>query len=377
MQPKRTMMGHNTKFDIPKEMGAWVLGDPDNIQIKKKPVPEPKEDEVLLKIDAVAICATDLEIIAHGKPAQIEGQAPFNKNYTPGHEAMGRVVKLGSAVDNFKIGDRVAVEIHAGCSRCEMCVKGWYTACLNYGFASKGHKANGFTTDGAFAEYMTNRTRTLVKVPDDMSDEEATLAVTAGTSMYTLDVMGGLFAGQTMVITGPGPIGLCAVGVASALGAEVILTGTRDNRLETGKKLGASHVINVTKENAVEKVRRLTDGIGAHYVLECSGAANAINDAGLMIRRGGKIGLAAFPSKSVEVDIANLVRNNAYIYATRGEGKSACHRAMALMAKKRFDAKLIHTHTFAMKDLQIGLKYTRERIEDAIKVVVRNDEKLI
>ena len=377
MQPKRTMMGHNTKFDIPKEMGAWVLGDPDNIQIKKKPVPEPKEDEVLLKIDAVAICATDLEIIAHGKPAQIEGQAPFNKNYTPGHEAMGRVVKLGSAVDNFKIGDRVAVEIHAGYSRCEMCVKGWYTACLNYGFASKGHKANGFTTDGAFAEYMTNRTRTLVKVPDDMSDEEATLAVTAGTSMYTLDVMGGLFAGQTMVITGPGPIGLCAVGVASALGAEVILTGTRDNRLETGKKLGASHVINVTKENAVEKVRRLTDGIGAHYVLECSGAANAINDAGLMIRRGGKIGLAAFPSKPVEVDIANLVRNNAYIYATRGEGKSACHRAMALMAKKRFDAKLIHTHTFAMKDLQIGLKYTRERIEDAIKVVVRNDEKLI
>lgn len=377
MQPKRTMMGHNTKFDIPKEMGAWVLGDPDNIQIKKKPVPEPKEDEVLLKIDAVAICATDLEIIAHGKPAQIEGQMPFNKNYTPGHEAMGRVVKLGSEVDNFKIGDRVAVEIHAGCSRCEMCVKGWYTACLNYGYASKGHKANGFTTDGAFAEYMTNRTRTLVKVPDDMSDEEATLAVTAGTSMYTLDVMGGLFAGQTMVITGPGPIGLCAVGVASALGAEVILTGTRDNRLETGKKLGASHVINVTKENAVEKVKRLTDGIGAHYVLECSGAANAINDAGLMIRRGGKIGLAAFPSKPVEVDIANLVRNNAYIYATRGEGKSACHRAMALMAKKRFDAKLIHTHTFAMKDLQIGLKYTRERIEDAIKVVVRNDERLI
>jgi 2-desacetyl-2-hydroxyethyl bacteriochlorophyllide A dehydrogenase len=377
MQPKRTMMGHNTKFDIPKEMGAWVLSDPNNIQIKKKPVPEPKEDEVLLKIDAVAICATDLEIIAHGKPAQIEGQMPFNKNYTPGHEAMGRVVKLGSAVDNFKIGDRVAVEIHAGCSRCEMCVKGWYTACLNYGFASKGHKANGFTTDGAFAEYMTNRTRTLVKVPDDMSDEEATLAVTAGTSMYTLDVMGGLFAGQTMVITGPGPIGLCAVGVASALGAEVILTGTRDNRLETGKKLGASHVINVTKENAVEKVRRLTDGIGAHYVLECSGAANAINDAALMIRRGGKIGLAAFPSKPVEVDIANLVRNNAYIYATRGEGKSACHRAMALMAQKRFDAKLIHTHTFAMKDLQTGLKYTKDRIEDAIKVVVRNDQRLI
>ena len=78
MQPKNdsTMMGHN-QLDVPKEMGAWVLNDPDHIEIKKKPVPEPKDDEVLLKIDAVAICATDLEIISHGKPAQIEGQAPL------------------------------------------------------------------------------------------------------------------------------------------------------------------------------------------------------------------------------------------------------------------------------------------------------------
>ena len=376
MQRENDMMGHNQKFEIPKEMGAWVLNDPNNITIKKKPVPEPKEGECLLKIDAVAICATDLEIMSHGLPAMINGELPFNKDFTFGHEAMGTVVKLGEGVHEFKPGDRVCVEIHAGCSRCEMCRKGWYTSCLNYSYTDRGHKANGFTTDGAFAEYMTNRTQTLVKVPDGMSDEEATLCVTAGTSMYTLDVMGGLYAGQTIVITGPGPIGLCAVGVANALGAEVILTGTRDNRLDIGKKLGAAHVINVRNEDAVKKVKELTGGIGAHYVLECSGAENAINDASSMIRRGGKIGLAAFPSKPVTVDIANLVRNNAYIFATRGEGKSACHRAMALMEQKRFDAKLIHTHTFAMKELETGLKYTKERIEDAIKVVVRNDHKL-
>ena len=99
--------------------------------------------------------------------------------------------------------------------------------------------------------------------------------------------------------------------------------------------------------------------------------ANAINDASAMIRRGGKIGLAAFPSKPVEVDIENLVRNNAYIYATRGEGKSACHRAMALMAQKRFDAKLIHTHTFKLDDLPTALKYAKERIDNALKVVVK------
>ena len=333
-------------------MKAVTLGS-DGVEIKELAEPKPSQSQVLVKVKSCGLNRSDL--------LETQGQSfghTGGDTKIIGGEFAGEVVELGEGVTEFKLGDRVSVEIHAGCGRCEMCRKGWYTSCLNYGFASKGHKANGFTTDGAFAEYMTNRTQTLVHVPDEMSDEEATLAVTAGTSMYTLDVMGGLFAGQTMVVTGPGPIGLCAVGVASALGAEVVLTGTRDNRLEIGKKLGASHVVNVKKQNPVDFVKELTEGIGAHYVLECSGAANAINDASAMIRRGGKIGLAAFPSKPVEVDIANLVRNNAYIYATRGEGKSACHRAMALMAQKRFDAKLIHTHTFPMKDLQTGLKYT-------------------
>ena len=104
-----SMMGHNQKFEIPKEMGAWVLNDPNNITIKKKPVPEPKEGEVLLKIDAVAICATDLEIMSHGLPAMINGELPFNKDFTFGHEAMGTVVKLGEGVHEFKPGDRVCV----------------------------------------------------------------------------------------------------------------------------------------------------------------------------------------------------------------------------------------------------------------------------
>ena len=97
---------------------------------------------------------------------------------------------------------------------------------MNFGDRNKGHRANGFTTDGGFAEYTVNNINTMVHVPDDMSDEEATLVVTAGTAMYGLDVMGGLIAGQTVVVMGPGPIGLMGVGVAKALGAQpVILTG--------------------------------------------------------------------------------------------------------------------------------------------------------
>lgn len=364
---------------VPPTMKAWVLGNPDELKLIDKPVPQPAAAEVLVRIDAIAVCATDLEVIHSGPPALIQGGDPFNKNFTPGHEYMGTVVKLGPGVDEFEVGDRVAVEIHAGCGRCERCREGMYTACTNYGMnygdRNKGHRANGFTTDGGFAEYAVNNINTMVHVPDDMSDEEATLVVTAGTAMYGLDVMGGLIAGQTVVVMGPGPIGLMGVGVAKALGAQpVILTGTRDNRLAIGSKLGADHVINVRNEDAVEAVQRITRGKGAHYVLECSGAPNAVNEAARMLNRGGRICLAAFPHEPALVDVAYLVRNNIYVFGIRGEGKSATHRAAAFMAQKRFDAKLIHTHTFPLGEVPTAIRYARERIDDAIKVVVKVHE---
>jgi L-iditol 2-dehydrogenase len=361
---------------IPATMKAWVLADPDQLKLVDKPVPVPRRAEVLVRIDAVAICATDLEIIHYGSPALIEGGLPFNKNFTPGHEYMGTVAALGPGVDEYTIGQRVTVEIHAGCGQCKRCREGMYTAChnygLNYGDVDKGHRANGFTTDGGFCEYQVNNINTLVAIPDTMSDEEATLVVTAGTAMYGLTELGGLVAGESVAVLGPGPIGLLGVAVAKALGASpVILTGTRDNRLQIGRELGADHVVNVRKENAVEAMRRITGGKGVDYVLECSGAADAVNEAGRMVNRGGRICLAAFPHEQVPVDVAHLVRNNIYLYGIRGEGKSATHRAEAFMSQKRFDARRIHTHTFALQDLPTAIRYARERIDDAIKVVVK------
>jgi len=361
---------------VPKTMKAWVLEDPEKLRLTEKPVPQPGPAEVLVRIDAVSICGTDVEIITHGLPAIVQGGAPFNKNFTPGHEYMGTIVKLGEGVDEYRIGDRVAVEIHAGCGRCERCRQGMYTSCLNYGLNyeghNKGHRANGFTTDGGFAQYAVNHINTLVHVSDAMSDEEATLIVTAGTAMYGLDVLGGLIAGESLVVTGPGPIGLMGVAVGKALGAEpVILTGTRDSRLNLGLKLGADHVVNIRKENAVEAVKRITGGRGVNYVLECSGAADALNEAMDMTQRGGRICLAAFPGEPALVDLAKIVRNNIYLYGIRGEGKSATHRAAAMMNQKKFNAKLMHTHTFPLEEVPTAFKYVRERIEDAIKVVVK------
>jgi L-iditol 2-dehydrogenase len=364
-------------FPIPDTMKAWVLDDPGELRLTEKPVPVPKKAEVLVRIDAVAICATDIENIWNGPPAMIEGGLPFNKNWTPGHEYMGTVVALGPGVDEYRVGQRVTVEIHAGCGQCKRCREGMYTSChnygLNYGDVDKGHRANGFTTDGGFCEYQVNNINTLVGIPDDMTDEEATLVVTAGTAMYGLTELGGLVAGESVVVTGPGPIGLLGVAVAKALGAQpVILTGTRDNRLEIGRELGADHVVNVRKEkDVVEAVKRRNGGRGVDYVLECSAAAGALNDAIHMVNRGGKVCLAAFPHGEVPVDVAHIVRNNIYVYGIRGEGKSATHRAEAFMTQKRFDATRIHTHTFALEDLPTAIRYAKDRVEDAIKVVVK------
>jgi L-iditol 2-dehydrogenase len=373
--PAGVKTDHNI-VPVSDNMRAWVLGDPEQLIFTEKPVPVPKRAEVLVRIDAVAICATDLDVIKSGPPAMIQGGLPFNKNWTPGHEYMGTVAALGPGVDEFKIGDRITVEIHAGCGQCKRCRMGMYTSCLNYGLnygeVDKGHRANGFTTDGGFAEFAVNNINTMIKIAGTMTDEEATLVVTAGTSMYGLTELGGLVAGESVVVTGPGPIGLLGVAVAKALGASpVILTGTRDARLETGRKLGADHVVNVTRENAVDAVRRLNGGKGVDYVIECSGAIDAVNEAARMCNRGGKICLAAFPHDPAMVDIGHIVRNNIYLYGIRGEGRSATHRAEAFMRDKRFDATLIHTHTFILEDLPEAIRYARDRVEDAIKVVVK------
>lgn len=364
-------------YSLPKEMKAWVLKSPNELELKTKAIPTPSYSEVLVKIDAVAICATDLDVISYGPPALIEGEKPFNKEFTPGHEYMGTVVALGPSVDEFQIGDRVTVEIHSGCGQCKRCRMGMYTSChnygLNYGKKNKGHRANGFTSDGGFKQYAINHINTLIKVPDDMTDEEATLVVTAGTTMYGLTELGGLVAGESLVVIGPGPIGLLGVAVAKALGADpVILIGTRNDRLEIGKKLGADFVLNVKEENdIVNSVKSLVGDLGVDYVVECAGTEKALDDAIMMTNRGGKICLAAFPHDPIKVNIPHMVINNIYMYGIRGEGKSATHRAMAFMKQKRFNAKLVHTHTFKMNELPTALKYAKERIDGAIKVVIK------
>ena len=207
-----------------------------------------------------------------------------------------------------------------------------------------------------------------------MTDEEATLVVTAGTAMYGLDVLGGLIAGEGVVVTGPGPIGL--LGVACRQGA----------RRRPGDPHRYARYAARARQEARRRSRRSTPaartrsprsgaspaGKGVALRGRMLRRAEALNEAAQMVNRGGRICLAAFPQDPVPVDLAYLVRNNIYVFGIRGEGQSATHRAMALMKQKRFDARLIHTHTFPLDELPTALKYAREQIEDAIKVVVKS-----
>ena len=353
-------------MDIPEKMKAAVLFDYNDVRLVERDVPSPGEAEVLVKIEACGVCAGDIKMITKGMPKQ-----PPMGEFIIGHEYAGTIVSLGDTVDEFDVGDRVTVEVHKGCGRCKNCLMGKYTVCLNYGNSAKGHRANGFTTNGGFAEYAANHVNTLSKLPDHISMDEATTITTAGTSLYGIDRAGGYIPGDTIAVLGPGSIGLMAVQCCKALGAgKVILTGTRDNRLELGKKLGADVVVNVKNGDAVGKVKELTDGLGADIVLVASGQEASLQQALEMTRKGGDITVLAHFDEPVMTDIGLAVKNGINIYTVRGEGRLSVHRALSLMEEGKLDGNALITHTFPLEEINEALTTFVERRHDALKVVV-------
>jgi len=343
-------------------MKAVVLHGADDMRVEAWPRPEPGLGEALLKIEVASICGTDVKVLHRTLQGQPAGQ------FVMGHEYAGTVAALGPGVDEFRVGDRVAVEVHKGCERCENCIKGWYTSCLNYGDVSKGHRAKGLTCDGGFAEYAVNHINTLYRLPENLTFEQACMVTTAASPLWAIDLMGGYVAGETVLVQGPGPIGqLC-----KALGAaRVILAGTRESRLAIGKRLGADFTINVRNESLAERVREITGGHGADSVLECAGGPTSMQEALENVKRGGRIGVVAWYSGPVQVDMNLAVRSNVRIYAARGEGGMNCGRSLALMSAGKILADPIITHHFRLDQINDAFRTYTERTDNALKVVIR------
>jgi L-iditol 2-dehydrogenase len=354
-------------MSIPRTMRAAVLyGEGDMRLVDDYPVPAPGPDEVLIKVAACAICGTDPKILAHGWP----NHPPYGK-FIFGHEYTGTVAALGSGVTQLAVGDPVAVEPHKGCGVCANCRDGWYTTCLNYGQADKGHRHYGFSTNGGYAEYACNHINSVYKVPAGMPLDQATLITTAATSLYGIRRIGGIQTGETVVVSGPGPIGLMAVTMARLLGAgTIILTGTRPERLALGRGLGADVLLNTREENVVERVFDLTDGVGASAVLECAGTPQAVADAVEMAKKNGRVALIAMYKEPAPLNVNKIVQWNITVAGSKAEGERSLAQALALLGRGGVNLSPLITHRFSLGDIHVAFETAEKRLGGAVKVVV-------
>ena len=354
-------------MDIPKTMKAAVLFDLGDLRITEVPVPVLAPGEALIKVNSVAICGSDPAIIAKGWKGY-----PKLGEFIPGHEFTGVVAAIAPDVFEFSVGDRVAVEPHKGCGRCDNCLRGFYTTCLNYGNYELGHRHYGFSTNGAYADFAACHVNTLHKLPDSISFEEGALLTGVGTVMYGYERIGWVGAGETVVVTGPGAIGLISAHVAKILGAgRVILTGTREERLAVGRELGVDITINVREENLVDAIMDLTNGVGADMVVECTGQSAPAAEVLDFIRKNGRISYNGIYHDPVTLQLDKIVQWNLLITGPKAEGRLNLARAIPLMADGRMNLKPLITHTFSLDEINTAFDTFTGRVGGAIKVIVQ------
>ncbi len=356
---------------LPETMKALVLMGPDHLEMKMVPVPAPGPQDVLIRVESCAVCSTDVALIHEPFP----GQPPYGVHIT-GHEYSGVVVALGETVDEFKVGDRVAVEAHLGCGRCPNCRVGDYTSCLNYGNTRKGHRANGFTTPGGNAEYVINHINTVYKIPDHVSFDVASLVTNLGCALYGYECLGGYVAGKNILVIGPGPLGMAAVAAGRALGANrVFLSGTRASRLVVGKELGADRLIATAEEDPYKVVMDETDGIGVDFAIEVSGTQSGLDLSIKALKRNGKMLLLGIPHHPVPIDFKDMSLNDKDIIAIRGEGRANVGRAVSLLSNGKVNLAPLVTHTFPISRFEEAYRTFNERLDGAMKVIIKPQEK--
>ncbi len=346
------------------KMKALVIYKPNDLRVEEVDIPKIRDDEVLVKVEAVGICGSDIEIKNGTYPDYIA--YPI----IPGHETAGTIIEIGKNVLGFKIGDRVAIEPHAGCGQCRNCKIGYYSYCVNYG--KPGHRALGFTVNGGFAEYVAAPARNLHKLPGNLSFEEGAMAVSAGTSMFGLMEIG-IEAGEFVVVVGPGPIGLTALALAKALGAgTTVMVGTRWSRLNIAKELGADVLVNIREgQDPIRVVLELTEGLGADLVINTTPSPESVDQSVKMLRRGGRLLMLGITWEPTPLVLGEIVIKGITIKGTRGEARNALERVISLASSGKVDLKRIITHTFPLNDVIHAFRVFEERIGDPIKVIVK------
>jgi Threonine dehydrogenase and related Zn-dependent dehydrogenases len=282
-------------------MAEWMKGilkekpEPGAVWRENLPIPEVKDNELLVKVKATAICGTDLHIYPWNAWAQKRLTLPM----VFGHEFSGEVVQVGMMVKNFKIGDRVAGETHIPCNTCYQCQTGNQHNCNDM-------KIIGVHAAGCFAEYISIPVECAWKLDDSLSYELGAMLEPMGVAAH--GVLSGEIGGKSIAIYGCGPIGLMGVGIASACGASRIFAiDLFEEKLAVAKQMGADVTIQVGKDNAEEIIRKATGGEGVDVVVDFTGNAKAIQEGFRVLRKGGRYTMAGLPDAPVSLDLTDAI----------------------------------------------------------------------
>ena len=348
-------------------MRAVVLTGPgiEGVTLQDVPVPDSGPMELLCKVDTCFICGTDPHIIRGDYPGFWPKAYPF----VPGHEWSGTVAALGAGADAFgwRVGDRVAGTSHAGCGFCRMCRGGRYNLCESYGDEGRGHRQYGHYTAGAYAEYVVHSVRSLTRLPDALTLEEAALLDPASIALHTVK-RGVMDPGDTVAIIGPGPMGLMVLLCALALGAGRAIVVGRGQRLRVAAELGAE-TVDIEACDPVAAVREMTAG-GAQVVIECAGTATTLGQAVEMARKGGHVSVIGIPLEPAALPVKKLVLEEIDLHGVRAN-RGTCEEALPLLANRRIDPRRLITHRFALEQFPEALATFEQRREGAIKVAVK------
>jgi threonine 3-dehydrogenase len=257
-------------------------------------VPTIGPTDVLVRVRAASICGTDLHIYDWDPWSASRIRPPM----TFGHEFCGHIEKIGEEVYSVKAGDFVSAEMHVNCGVCRACRTGQMHVCQDV-------KILGVDADGCFAEFVRIPVRNLWKIDPEIPEHYAAILDPLGNAVHA--VLEGPIAGQNVVVTGAGPIGLMTIAIAKACGCSLVFaTEVNAHRRELAKQMGADEALDPAKDDVVASVREATGG-GADVLLEMSGNPKAIEQGFKMLRAGGRASLLGIPSGPVTLDLVNDV----------------------------------------------------------------------
>lgn len=343
------------KMKVAVMLGIGKMG------FEEREIPQVKDNEVLVKLEYVGICGSDLHYYETGAIGDYVVEPPF----VLGHEPGGTVIEVGKNVTHLKVGDRVALEPGKTCGHCEFCKTGRYNLCPDVIFFATP------PVDGVFQEYVAHEAGLCFKLPDNVSTMEGALIEPLAVGFHAA-MQGDAKAGQSAVVMGAGCIGLVTMMALKSMGvSKVYVVDIMEKRLQKALELGADGVINASVSDAVEEVLKLTEGRGCDLAVETAGTQNTTVQIIHMTKKGATIVLVGY-SKSGEMTLPmSLALDKELTFKTVFRYRHIYPMAIDAVAAGKVNLKGIVTDIFALDDVQKAMDYSVNNKADIVKAVVR------